>query len=277
MIGGPSPWPLIVYQIFTPSPTSRVSASAEAASAGSASAKKGDQGDSLHRVSIVSRLHGAFFGVLRSAPELLQRGAPAQAAVAEQEVPELEEPHAAPHLRVPAHAMAQPPVGLEERPPDRLGPELHEGFDRLHPQDHAPRWQVAGGEDLVLVVPAPHVVLDHAPRGGQSKVGRPAVRRDVERLDLVGIVGEQLPESAPETAVVVLLKTRHPRRHRKDAVLTHQADGLAIYRRRAPLRIAFSVSSSVFSSPAESERSRPCGTAGAGPRRGRCRPRASIR
>jgi hypothetical protein len=40
MIGGPSPWPLIVYQTFTPSPTSRVSASAEAANAGSASAKK---------------------------------------------------------------------------------------------------------------------------------------------------------------------------------------------------------------------------------------------
>src|SRR5678815_1739500 len=115
-------------------------------------------------------LHRAFFGVLRSAPELLQRGAPAQAAIAEQEVPELEEPHAAPHLCVPAHGMAQAPVGLEERPPDRLGAELYEGFDRLHPQDHPPGWQVAGGEDLVLVVPAPHVVLDDSPAGGHSKV-----------------------------------------------------------------------------------------------------------
>ena len=158
-----------------------------------------------------------------------------QAAIAEQEVPELEEPHAAPHPRVPAHGMAQPPVGLEERPPDRLGAELYEGFDRLHPQEHAPGWQVAGGEDLVLVVPAPHVVLDHTPAGGQSKVGRPAVRRDVQRLDLVRIVGEQLPEPAPEAAVVVLLESRDPGRHRQDAVVPQQADGLAVLRRRASL------------------------------------------
>src|SRR5258707_996730 len=79
--------------------------------------------------------------------------------IAEHEVPELKNPAAPPFLRVPAHGMTQPPVGREEGPPDRLGAELYEGLDRLHPQEHAPGWQVAGGEDLVLVVPAPHVVL----------------------------------------------------------------------------------------------------------------------
>src|SRR5438128_10312191 len=70
--------------------------------------------------------------------------APGHAAIAEQEVPELEEPHAAPHLRVPAHGTAQPPVRLEKRPPDRLGAELYEGFDRLHHRStrQGGRWRV---------------------------------------------------------------------------------------------------------------------------------------
>jgi hypothetical protein len=78
-------------------------------------------------------LQGALFGILRCAPELLQREVPRLAAIAKQEVPELEEPNAASHLRLPAHGMAQPPVGLQERPPDRLGAERYEGFDRLYP------------------------------------------------------------------------------------------------------------------------------------------------
>ncbi len=57
------------------------------------------------------------------------------------------------------------------------------------------------------------------------------MRRHVQHLDLVGVVGEELAQAPPVVAVGLLLEADHPGGHRQDAVLAHQADRLAIGRK----------------------------------------------
>ena len=54
------------------------------------------------------------------------------------------------------------------------------------------------------------------------------MRRDVEELDLIGIVREELLETAIVIGRGVFLEAHHPGRHRQDAVLAEQANRLAI-------------------------------------------------
>gem|GEM_PF-6687477 len=80
----------------------------------------------------------------------------------------------------------------------------------------------------MLVVPAPTVGLDHPAAGGEAEIGRPAMGRHVEHLDLVGVVGEELAQAAPVVGVGLLLEPDDPGRHRQDAVGAQQADRLAV-------------------------------------------------
>ena len=148
----------------------------------------------------------------------------------------------------------------------------------LNQSEHAPRRHVPGRQHLVLVVPAPAVGLDHATVGGEREIGRPAVRRHVEHLDLVGIVGQKPAQAAPMVAVGLLLEPDHPGRHRQDAVLAHQADRLAVGRHRGALADQRRACARRCSpGRAGSAPSRPaCRDAGCR-HRARCRRRASIR
>ena len=82
----------------------------------------------------------------------------------------------------------------------------------------------------MLVVPAPAVGLDHTALGRESEVRRPAVRRHVQHLDLIGIVGQEPAQAAPVVAVGLFLEADYPGRHGQDAVPAQQADRLAIGR-----------------------------------------------
>ncbi len=100
-----------------------------------------------------------------------------------------------------------------------------------------------GRQHLMLVVPAAAIGLDHAAARRETEVRRPAVRRDIEHLDLVGIVGKQLPQAAPVVAVGLFLEADHPGRHREDAVPAHQVDRLAVGGGRRALADQLQVSS----------------------------------
>src|SRR5687768_4954104 len=139
--------------------------------------------------------------VLRRAPELAQRRSVLHPAVAENVVPPLVKPHAAAHPGVPAHAVTRGPVAVEERSPDRARPRLHEHLDQFHPQHHPPRRDVAAREHLVLVIPPPLVELNHPAILREPVVPRPAVRRDVQRRDLVRIVRDELSKRSVEVAI----------------------------------------------------------------------------
>ena len=61
------------------------------------------------------------------------------------------------------------------------------------------------------------------------------MRRHIDALDLVRIIGQQLAQLPPVVPVALFLEAHDPRRHRQHAMLAHQADRLAICRRGAAL------------------------------------------
>jgi len=137
-------------------------------------------------------------------------------------------------MRVPAHGVTQTAVGMEERSQNRFGPALQDGLRQLHPDEHAPRRHVSGRQHLMLVVPLAAICFDHLAVGCDAEERRPAVRRHVEQLHLIGIVGEKLSHAAPVVGVGLLLEADDPGCHRQDAVLAQQPDRCAIgWRRRA--------------------------------------------
>jgi len=119
---------------------------------------------------------------------------------------------------------------MEQDAANGLWAALKHHLRKLEPEQHAPGRHVTRGKDLVLVVPAAPVGLDDAPSGSKFEVRRPAMGRDIEHLDLVGIVRQQLTQAAPVVAVGFFFKSDDPCRHRQNAVPAHQADGLPIGR-----------------------------------------------
>ncbi|GCC45883.1 hypothetical protein chiPu_0029923, partial [Chiloscyllium punctatum] len=175
------------------------------------------------------RRHRFLFAILRRAPEFPHRRPVRQPGVA-QEAENFVRPDPTPHLRVPAHGVTKPGVAMQQHAQQGLGSALQHHLGKFEPEQHPPRRHVSGREHLMLVVPSAAIGLDHTSFCRETEIGRPAMRRDVEHLDLIGIVGQKLPQAAPVIAIGLLLETDHPGRHRQDAVPAHQADSLAIGR-----------------------------------------------
>jgi hypothetical protein len=144
------------------------------------------------------------------------------------EVSDLIGPDPTAHSGVPAHRVAQAPVPMEQYAVNGLGAALQNHLGELEPEQDAPWRQEARGEDLMLVVPAASVRLDDLTPGCQPKKGCPPMGRDVEHLDLIGIIRQQLTKSAPVVAIGLLFEAHDPCSHRQDTVVAHQPNGLAI-------------------------------------------------
>jgi len=124
--------------------------------------------------------------------------------------------------------MTQGFAGLQEGPVKRLGTGLQHKFDEFHPSQHAPSWHMLGRQDLMLVIPFARVELDDLPLLGQAEERRPAMRRDIQHLDLVRIVRQQLLQPAPVIAIGFFLEAHHPGCHGQDAMAPQKSDRLAI-------------------------------------------------
>lgn len=118
-------------------------------------------------------------------------------------------PDAATNGRIPPHARPETAVGMSEESPDRLGAGLADDFDEFHPEQYTPCRDVLAGEDLVFVVPAAEVRLDDPAFSFLARKGCPAVRRCVESLDLVRVVGKELSQGAPIIAIRLLHEASH--------------------------------------------------------------------
>jgi len=117
---------------------------------------------------------------------------------------------------------------MRQNSPDRPGPQLRHRLDQLHPHQDPPRRHPLARQDLVLVVPTTQVRLDHPSPRCHPIVRRPPVRGGVERLDLIRIVRHHLPQCPPVVPVRLLRESCHIRRHRQNAVLPQQTDGLTV-------------------------------------------------
>src|SRR5689334_995474 len=82
----------------------------------------------------------------------------------------------------------------------------------------------------MFIIPAAQISLYDAMVGLLPGEWRPAMRRGIQRLDLVRIVSKKLSERAPVIAVLFLHEAGHPRRHGNDPVLAHQLNRFAVYR-----------------------------------------------
>ncbi|MNF77690.1 hypothetical protein D3C84_598410 [compost metagenome] len=131
--------------------------------------------------------------------------------------------------------MSEVRIAVQEDAPQRQGAGLHGHLDQLEPQEHPPGRDPLHRQYLVLVVPAPGVGLDHLAVLDRCEERRPAVRRGIDELDLVGIVAQQVTERAPVVAVAFLLEAEHVGGHGNDSVLAQQADGLTVLADVRPL------------------------------------------
>lgn len=184
-----------------------------------------------------------FFGVLRLAPKLGERWAVWGVFVAPQEIADFKLQNAERDAVIPANARANRAVVMEEAR-QAFGAKLYHAFDEFHPQQHPPGRHVARGENLVFVVPFALVELNDLAVFGLAEKGRPAMRRDIHHLNLVGIIMEKLFEAVPVVAVGFFLETYNPRRHRQNIVRSQQANRFAVFEGVPPLRILSSVASS---------------------------------
>ena len=170
---------------------------------------------------------------LGAGEELAHGGAIAHPAVVKQPLPEFEKPNPAADDRVPAHSCPESFLGMSQEAEQRLGAGLADHLDHFHPEHHPPIRHALAFENLVLVIPAAEIRLDHPVFGLLRRKGGPAMRGGVQGLNLVRIIRQKLPESPPIVAVAFLCKTGHPGGHGDNAVLPHQPDRLAIDRRGA--------------------------------------------
>ena len=171
---------------------------------------------------------GFLLRVLGRAPELGKCWTVVDALVAREERPHFMQPNAAADAGVPAHAVAGVGIGMKIGSKQRARAGLHEHFDELDPEKAAPRRHVAAGQDLMLVVPPLLIELNYGAVFRIAEKRRPAVRRDEERDDLVGIVREDLAESAPVIAVAFLVEAEDAGHEGEHTVFSQEANGFAV-------------------------------------------------
>jgi len=87
----------------------------------------------------------------------------------------------------------------------------------------------------MFIIPFGRIRLHNRAIHCDTEKRRPPVWRDVERLDLVGVIGNKLPETPSHVCVGLVVKSCHPSNHREDAVPPKQSDGFAIAGRRPSL------------------------------------------
>src|ERR1035437_2014105 len=170
-----------------------------------------------------------------SIQEFSQHRVLAGAMVQEQPMPKLVGPDVSANAVIPAHRGTKAPVGMGENSQERLRPKLGDRFNQLYPEKHPPIRHILTFENLVLGIPEAQVGLDNAALGLLTRKRSPTMRGGIKRLELVGVVGEDLPQGAPVIPVGGLREVRYPGGHGDDVVLSQQADRLAVNGLRATL------------------------------------------
>ena len=150
-------------------------------------------------------------------------------------MPKLVGPDPSADAVIPAHRGAKATVGMGQQSEERLWPKLGHRFNQLHPQQHAPIRHVLALEDLVLVIPTAQIGLDDAAIGLLARKRSPTMRGGIKRLDLIRVVGQDLPQGAPVIPVGFLREVCHPGGHGDDLMLSQQPDRLAVNGLRAAL------------------------------------------
>ena len=84
-------------------------------------------------------------------------------------------------------------------------------------------------------IPKAQIGLDDAAIGLLVGKRSPPVRGGIKRLDLVRVIGNDLPQGAPVILVCFLREARHPGGHGDDPMLSQQTNRLAVDGLRASL------------------------------------------
>ena len=90
-------------------------------------------------------------------------GSFARSFVTEDELEYFEGPDTSADAVIPGHGGAQGVVGMSKQPDKSARAELHGSLNSLKPEQNPPGRQVAGCENLMLVVPLSEVGLDYPP------------------------------------------------------------------------------------------------------------------
>src|SRR5262245_36822124 len=88
--------------------------------------------------------------------------------------------------------------------------KLQNDLGQLYPQEHPPR-RYARGQYLVPVIPPALVRLHDQAASALTIERRPTMGRDIHRVDLIGVVCQELSQPSIEVTIRFLLKPDHMR------------------------------------------------------------------